>query len=94
MEFTMDYIFQLIDPALIGVLVACWVIGYTVKQLPSIPNWSIVFIVSAAAILLTGFTLGWSVESLIQGILVGAFAVYGNQVVQQTQKGVEQNKNA
>lgn len=90
MEFTFDYIFQLIDPALFGVLAACWVIGHTVKQLPSIPNWSIVFIVTVAAIVLTGFTLGWSVESLIQGILVGAFAVYGNQLVQQTKRGVDQ----
>ncbi|MFD2703790.1 phage holin family protein, partial [Paenibacillus shunpengii] len=89
MEFTWEYIFELIDPLLIGVLVACWVVGYVAKQLPSIPNWSIVFIVTAAAIVLTGFTIGWSVQSVIQGILVGAFAVYGNQIVQQTQKGVE-----
>ncbi|MCM3208481.1 phage holin family protein [Paenibacillus illinoisensis] len=91
MEFTWDYIFQLIDPALIGVVVACWVIGYGVKQVPNIPNWSIVFIVTAAAIILTGFTLGWSVDSFIQGILTGAFAVYGNQLVQQTKRGVDTN---
>lgn len=84
-------IFELINPALLGVVAACWVIGFAIRKIPKIPDWTIIFFVTAVAILFTLGLLGWSVESLIQGFLVGAFAVYGNQFVKQTKKGVENN---
>ncbi|MCM3783661.1 phage holin family protein [Neobacillus mesonae] len=83
-------IFELIDPTLIGVLAACWVIGFAIRKIPKIPDWTIIFFVTVAAILFTVGMHGWSVQSLIQGILVAAFAVYGNQIVQQTARGVDQ----
>ncbi|WP_374018991.1 phage holin family protein [Paenibacillus thiaminolyticus] len=82
MDWTM--IFELIDPALFVVVGACWVIGYMLKQTPAVPDWSIVYIVVALAVVFTVGLLGWSVEALIQGILAGAFAVFGHQVVKQT----------
>lgn len=84
-------VFSLIDPKLFIVLAACWVLGIGIKRIPKIPDWTIVFIVTAFAIVITSWTLGWSPESLIQGILVGAFAVFGNQVVKQAKKGTEQS---
>ncbi|WP_405117845.1 phage holin family protein [Paenibacillus sp. FSL H8-0317] len=83
-------VFSLIDPKLFIVLAACWVLGIGIKRIPKIPDWTIVFIVTAFAIVITCWTLGWSPESLIQGILVGAFAVFGNQVIKQAKKGTEQ----
>lgn len=89
MEWNMIY--ELIDPALIVVVAACWVIGYVLKQTPSIPNWTIVYFVMAVAVVLTVLILGLSPEAVIQGILCGAFAVFGHQAVKQARKGGEKD---
>lgn len=88
MEWT--NISELIDARLIVVVAACWVCGYILKQTPKVPNWTIIYSVTTIALVLTIWMLGWSPESLIQGILAGAFAVYGNQIIQQTARGVDQ----
>lgn len=84
-----DIIQGLIDGRLLIVLAACWVIGYILKQTPKVPDWTIIFIVTAVAIVFVVLMLGISVESFVQGILVGAVAVYGNQLVKQAKKGTE-----
>ncbi|SMF72556.1 Phage holin family Hol44, holin superfamily V [Paenibacillus uliginis N3/975] len=81
-------IFELIDPRLLIVVSACWVIGFILKKTPKIPDWSIVYIVLVLAVTLTVGLIGWSVEALIQGILAGAFAVFGHQAVKQAKNGV------
>ncbi|MFE9279337.1 phage holin family protein [Streptomyces griseoincarnatus] len=86
MEWNM--IFELIDPRLLVVLAACWVIGYILKQTPKVPNWIIVYVVIVVAVLLACGLIGWSVESFVQGILTGAFAVFGHQAVKQTAEAV------
>ncbi|MGM1048637.1 MAG: phage holin family protein [Bacillota bacterium] len=86
MEWNM--IFELIDPCLLIVVSACWVIGFILKKTPKIPDWSIVYIVLVLAVTLTVGLIGWSVEALIQGILAGAFAVFGHQAVKQAKNGV------
>ena len=85
MEWNM--IFELIDPRLLIVVAACWVVGTILKKTPAIPDWSIVYIVVVLAVILTSGLLGWGVDSLIQGVLAGAFAVFGHQAVKQTIKG-------
>jgi hypothetical protein len=74
----------LIDPQLIIVVAACWVIGFIFKQTPHIPDWTIVYAVAVIGIVAANSLLGWSVQSTLQGVLCGAVAVYGNQVVKQT----------
>ncbi|MED5019344.1 phage holin family protein [Paenibacillus chibensis] len=86
-----NMIWTLIDPRLLIVVAACWIIGFMLKKTPLVPNWSIVYIVVVFAALLTTWLLGWGAESLIQGILAGAFAVYGHQVVKQTKIGVDED---
>ncbi|MGG4096219.1 phage holin family protein [Paenibacillus lautus] len=86
MEWNM--IFDLIDPRLLIVVAACWVIGFVLKKTPKVRDWSIVYIVMIVAVWLTIGLLGWSVEALIQGILAGAFAVFGHQAVKQTAEAV------
>lgn len=78
---------EFIKPELLMVVAVCWIIGYVLKQTPRVPNWTIIYAVSLAAILIVSFTLGFTVESFLQGILCGAVAVYGNQLVKQTRKG-------
>ncbi|MFB4326384.1 phage holin family protein [Priestia sp. BR_2] len=84
-----NVIFVLIDPRLLIVVAACWVIGWVLKKTPRVANWSIVYIVIAVAVWLTIGLLGFSVEAVIQGILAGAFAVFGHQAVKQTKEGIE-----
>jgi pantoate kinase len=83
-----DIINGLIDARLAIVVVACWIIGLVLKKTPGIPDWTIIYIVTAAAIVFVILMLGLTVESVVQGILVGAVAVFGNQLVKQTKKGV------
>ncbi len=84
-----NVIFEMIDPKLLIVVAACWVLGYVLKQTPNVSNWIIVYVVTLVAVLLAVWMQGWGPDSLIQGVLCGAFAVYGNQLVKQTKKGVD-----
>lgn len=82
-----------IKPELLLVLTVCWVIGYILKQTPRVPNWSIIYLVTLAAIIAVCIILGLSADSVLQGILCGAVAVYGNQLLKQTKKGVDENES-
>ncbi|KJD42340.1 phage holin family protein [Paenibacillus terrae] len=82
-----NMVYGLIDPKLLIVVAVCWVIGYGLKKTPRVPDWSIVYIVTGVAVLLTIWMIGWGPQAIIQGVLAGAFAVYGNQIVKQARKG-------
>lgn len=84
MEWNM--IFELIAPELLAVVAVCWIIGGVLKHTPKVPDWSIVYIVTGFAIGLTICLIDTTVQAVIQGILCGAFAIYGHQVVKQTAK--------
>ena len=81
---------EFIKPELLMVVAACWIIGYVLKQTPRVPNWTIIYAVTLVAIIIVSFTLGFTVESFLQGILCGAVAVYGNQLVKQTKRGIDE----
>lgn len=87
-----DTIYGLIDARLLIVVAACWIIGFALKKTPNVPDWTIIYVVTLIAILLTIWLLGFGPESIIQGILTGAFAVYGNQLVKQTRKKGENDE--
>ncbi|QMV44477.1 phage holin family protein [Cohnella cholangitidis] len=80
-----------IDARLLVVLAACWVIGNGLKRTPRIPDWSILFIVIVAAVLLAGGVIGFTVEAVIQGILVGAVAVAGHQAFKQAKEATSKD---
>lgn len=86
------YLFELIEPQLLIVVAVCWAWGYILKKTPKVPDWSIVFIVTAAALLLTVWMLGLSPESILQGLLCGAVSVYGHQLLKQTKEGVRKDE--
>lgn len=82
-------IIELIDPKLLIVVAVCWVIGYMLKQTPRVPNWSIVYLVTLTSLLLTVWMVGFGPEAIIQGVLAGAFAVFGHQFIKQVKDGAE-----
>jgi len=84
-----NIVYGLIDAGLLIVVAACWMIGYILKKTPKVADWTIVYVVTLAVILLTVGLIGFSVDAVIQGILTGAFAVYGHQIVKQSTKGDE-----
>lgn len=79
---------ELIKPEFALVVIACIVIGFSLKSTPKIPNWSIVYILTVFAIIVCGSLTAFTAESVLQGILCAAVAVYGNQVVKQTVEGI------
>lgn len=84
-------IYEFIDPKLLIVVAACWVMGAVLKQTPKVPNWSIVYMVTVASVLLTIWLIGLGPEAIIQGILAGAFAVFGHQIVKQAKNRAEED---
>ncbi|WP_144932216.1 phage holin family protein [Paenibacillus sp. 32O-W] len=85
-----NVIYEMIDPKLLIVVGFCWVLGYVLKQTPAVPDWLIVYLVTLAAVLLTVWMFGFGAESIIQGVLCGAFAVYGHQVIKQSKEREKQ----
>lgn len=85
-----NVIYELINPTLIIVVGFCWVIGYMLKQTPLVPDWLIVYIVTLASVVMAVFMIGFSAESIIHGVLCGAFAVYGHQVIKQSKEREKQ----
>lgn len=77
---------NMIDPKLLMVVAVCWVLGFIFKQTPYVPNWTIVFLVTAFSVGFTVWMVGVTPESFLQGILCGAVAVYGNQIVKQVKE--------
>lgn len=84
-------IVNLIDPRLFIVVAVCWVVGFIIKQTPNVPDWCIIYIVTAVAIVFAVLLIGMTAEVIMQGILCGAVAVYGNQLIKQAKKGGEKN---
>lgn len=76
---TMEWstLLNFIDPKLLIVVAACWVLGFILKQTPAVPNWTIVFYVTLFAVVFAVWMLGSKPEIILQGILCGAVAVYG-----------------
>ncbi|MEK5167206.1 phage holin family protein [Paenibacillus sp. FSL R5-0527] len=79
-------VLEFINPELLVVVVACWIIGYVLKQTPRVPDWTIIYIVTGVAIVFACLLLGFTVQAVIQGILCGAVAVYSNQFIKQFNK--------
>lgn len=90
MEWNMIY--EMIDPALLIVVAACWVIGSILKQTPGMPNWPIPYLVTLVAVVFACLLLGFSVEAVIQGILAGAVAVYGHQLLKQAKEAANKDE--
>ena len=63
-------------------------IGWCIKQIPKVPNWTIPFVLIFLGVAAAGFILGWTVDSAVQGVLCAGAAVLGNQAVKQAGNAV------
>ncbi|MGI6169505.1 MAG: phage holin family protein [Christensenellales bacterium] len=65
----MDILAYIVDGALILIPVLL-VIGQIIKSIPGIPNWVIPIALLVPGVIGAGALGGWTVESIIQGVLV------------------------
>lgn len=62
------------------------IIGQIAKSVELFPDKFIPLLLLPFGLLGAGLLLGWSVEAIIQGLLITGTAVYGNQVWKQLSK--------
>lgn len=74
------------EPMLV-VIMALWVLGAFLKRTPNVPDWTIIWLLLIVGVVLALFILGFTVDAVVQGILVSGVAVLGHQLFKQTQKG-------
>ena len=79
MDFLNEY---LIEDALIIVPVL-FVIGRIIKETPRAKDWIIPYVLLVIGILLSSFTLGFSADAVMQGVLAAGIAVFSNELVKQ-----------
>ena len=80
----MEFIEYIINEALI-VVPALWIIGRFLKKTPKIQDWVIPWVLLVVGILATLGIMGFTIDAAVQGILVAGAAVFGHQLVKQTQ---------
>ncbi|CEG26961.1 phage holin family protein [Bacillus sp. B-jedd] len=69
-----------------------WIIGYALKQTPSIPDWSIIWILFAISLFLACFAFGLNIQAITNGIIATGVAVFGQQAVKQTLEAKNKRK--
>ena len=88
----MDLLNYIVENALV-LIPALWVIGAIIKKIPNAPDWIIPFVLLGLAVAGAIGLLGFSVDSIIQGVLVAGAAVFGNQIIKQGNEAIHENKN-
>ncbi|WP_200805911.1 phage holin family protein [Desulfonispora thiosulfatigenes] len=63
---------------------ALWIVGTFLKRTPKVQDWTIVWVVIILGITGAVGMLGFSVNSVAQGIIIAGISVLGHQVVKQT----------
>jgi hypothetical protein len=61
-----------------------WIIGYFLKQSNKVADWVIPWILIGLGIAGSIGLMGFSVQAIIQGVLVSGASVLGHQVIKQT----------
>jgi Na+-translocating ferredoxin:NAD+ oxidoreductase RnfD subunit len=78
----MDILNYVIEEALILVPVL-FVLGAIIKNTPKVKDWIIPYVLLVAGIALTVALLGYSVEAIIQGVLVTGATVFSHNLIKQ-----------
>ncbi len=78
----MNFLDYITSNALILVPVL-YIIGMIIRSTPKVLNWTIPYILLPLGILGTIGLIGFSLDSVIQGILVTGAAVFTNQLIKQ-----------
>jgi hypothetical protein len=91
-EWIWNAIVELLDPRLAIVLLACWAFGYMLKKTPHVPDWTIVYAVTAFSVVFSVLLLGLTADGALQGFLTGVVSVYAHQLVKQGKEGLNETK--
>lgn len=83
-----------LDPKMLIVIAALWVVGYLLKVSPIIPDKWIIWALTLLALVYAVIVLGFTGEAFIQGIIAAGIAVYTNQLVKQSSKQQQMSKPA
>lgn len=90
MDFISEITGYIAEPMQVAIL-ALWVLGMFLKRTPSIPDWTIIWVLLVVGIILGFITLGLTADGFIQGVLVSGVAVLGHQLFKQTTEKREVN---
>lgn len=83
---------EYINPAMLGAILALWVLGYALKKTPQIKNWAIIWIIIFVGIVAGLMIVGLNADGVIQGILAASIAVLGHQTVKQTGNAINETQ--
>lgn len=84
-----------LDERLYIVVIAIYFIGVCLKKIPGIPDWTIPFILTVISIIICIGITGFDMISVVQGIIVTAVSVLGNQYYSQiVYKRAQENQNS
>lgn len=78
----MDILNYVIEEALILIPVL-FVLGAIIKKTPNVKDWIIPYVLLIVGVVLTVAMLGYTVEAIIQGILVTGATVFSHQLIKQ-----------
>jgi hypothetical protein len=81
----MDFLQYIVKEELILIPVL-WILGTILKQTPKIPDWFIPYVLIGSSVLGRLFLIGFNVNAVIQGVLVGGASVGLHQIAKQTGK--------
>lgn len=81
----MEILNYIVENALVLIPVLL-IIGRIIKGIEKIPDKYIPLILLPLGVLGAAALGGWTIDSVIQGVLVTGVAVYGNQIVKQLKK--------
>lgn len=77
---------QFVPEQLFILIAALWVIGYFIKNTKVIPDSYIPFILIILSVLASILIMGVNINSILQGIICAAVAVFGKNIAKQGQE--------
>lgn len=66
------------------VVPALLIIGYALKRTPKVQDWVIVWILLTVGVIASGYTIGFTVSGIANGIIAAGAAITTHQVYKQT----------
>lgn len=75
-----------LDPKMMIVIVALWVLGSLFKASPIVSDKWIVWILTLVSLAFAVLIFGFNDKAIMQGIIAVGLSVYGHQIVKQSAK--------
>jgi len=77
---------EYIEPSMLIVVVALWVVGFAIKQTPKIADWLIIWVLTIIGVVAGIVIVGANIDGVIQGVLASGIANYAHQLFKQTKE--------